>query len=174
MGKDSILNILKQTFHHVIPTKDKRTELSHLKFVSGFVFCFIGDTKTSSLEAIRRFMINTFDTHIGKSCFWERLSRKRFKNMLHEILADLIKKVPSIAVIGEGILVKLKVTSILLIDSSSITLWDGAKESYPGTRTHAGIKCGTPVSICSLGKRSGSLYRQRQSMIENISRALMS
>jgi len=138
--KGNILNVLKQTFQQVIPAQDKRTTLPHLEFVSGFIFYFIGDTKTSSLEAMRRFMINTFERRMSKGAFWERLSRKRFKNMLHELLADLIQKIPSVAVVGEDILAKLKVTSILLIDSSSITLWDGAKRSYPGTRTGAGIK----------------------------------
>jgi len=60
MRKGNILNVLKQTFEQVIPAQDKRTKLSHLKFASGFIFCFIGDTKTSSLETTRRFMINTF------------------------------------------------------------------------------------------------------------------
>ncbi len=140
MKKDNILPVLKQTFKKIIPGEDKRVNLSHLKFVSGFIFCFIGDTKTCSIESIRRFMINTFEVSISKGAFWERLSRNRFKNRLHEIHADLIKKIPSSVVVGEEILSKLKVTSIWLIDSSSITLWDGAKESYPGTRTYAGVK----------------------------------
>jgi len=33
-------------------------------------------------------MINTFDISISKGAFWERLSRNRLKNILHEILAD--------------------------------------------------------------------------------------
>ncbi len=140
MKKDSILKVLKQTFKQVIPAQDRRTTLPHLEFVSGFVFCFLGDTKTSSLEAIRRFMICMFGISISKGAFWERLSRERLKNILRDILADLIKKIPSVALAGEEILNKLKVTSILLIDSSSITLWDGAQNSYPGTRTLAGIK----------------------------------
>jgi len=85
-------------------------------------------------------MLNTFEIPISKGAFWERLSRNRLKNILYEILADLIKKIPSSVVVGKEILAKLKVTSILLIDSSSITLWDGAKKSYPGTRTYAGVK----------------------------------
>ena len=140
MEKDSILNILKQTFKRVIPAQDKRTKIPHLEFVSGFIFCFLGDTKSFSLEAIRRFMISTFEIPISKGAFWERLSRKRLKNILCDILVTLIKRLPSLAIAGEEILTKLKVTSILLIDSSSITLWDGAKESFPGTRTLSGIK----------------------------------
>jgi len=79
--KDNSLNALKQTFKQAVPEQDKRTTLSHLQFVSGLIFCFIGDTKASSLEANRRYMINTFGVRISKGAFWERLSRKRFKNM---------------------------------------------------------------------------------------------
>ncbi len=140
MEKGIILEILKQTLKNAIPTHDRRTTLPHLEFVCGIIFCFIGDTKTSSIESIRRFMIYTFEVRISKGAFWERLSRKRFKNILQTILADLIKKMPSLTIIGEEILDKLKVSSILLIDSSSITLWDGAKKSYPGSRSYAGIK----------------------------------
>ena len=138
--KGIILEILKQTLKNAIPTHDRRTTLPHLEFVCGIIFCFIGDTKTSSIESIRRFMIYTFEVRISKGAFWERLSRKRFKNILQTILAGLIKKMPSLTIIGEEILDKLKVSSILLIDSSSITLWDGAKKSYPGSRSYAGIK----------------------------------
>ena len=138
--KGIILEILKQTLKNAIPAHDRRTTLPHLEFVCGIIFCFIGDTKTSSIESIRRFMIYTFEVRISKGAFWERLSRKRFRNILQTILADLIKKMPSLTIIGEEILDKLKVSSILLIDSSSITLWDGAKKSYPGSRSYAGIK----------------------------------
>ena len=140
MTQSNILRIFKQSFIDKVPSNDRRVGLSHLEFVCGLVFCFIGDTKTSSVEAMRRFMISAFETRISKSAFWERLSRPRLKNILHELLAALMAQLPSVTVIGEEILTQLKITSILLIDSSSMTLWDGAKASYPGTRTTAGIK----------------------------------
>jgi len=74
--KDNLLEILKQTLKDAMPAHDKRTTLPHLEFVCGFIFCFIGDTKTSSIESIRRFMIYTFGIRISKGAFWERLSRK--------------------------------------------------------------------------------------------------
>ncbi len=47
MDKVNILNILKQTFQKSLPGQDKRTTLPHLEFITGLVFCFIGDTKSS-------------------------------------------------------------------------------------------------------------------------------
>ena len=140
MEKDRTLEILKQTLKDVIPARDRRTTQPHLEFVCGFIFCFLGDTKTSSIESIRRFMIYTFGVRISKAAFWERLSRNRLNNILKDLLADLIEKTPSLTIVGEEILDKLRVSSILMVDSSSITLWDGAKKFFPGSRSFAGIK----------------------------------
>ncbi len=72
MEKGNILNILKQTFQQSLPRQDRRTTLPHLEFVVGLVFCFIGDAKSSSLEAMRRFMMAMFGIHRCKGAFWER------------------------------------------------------------------------------------------------------
>jgi len=79
MDKGNILNILKQTFQQSLPKQDKRTTRPHLEFITDLVFCFIEDTKSSSLEAMRRFMMATFGLSISQGAFWERLSRNRLK-----------------------------------------------------------------------------------------------
>ncbi len=53
MEKDTILDVLKQTFTQVIPAQDNRTKLPHLEFVSGFIFCFIGDTNVRKNKVAR-------------------------------------------------------------------------------------------------------------------------
>ena len=140
MKETNILILLKNAFETVIPTKDKRTNISHLEFISGLVFCFYGDSKTFSLEAIRRFIKTTFEKEIGRSAFWERLSRQRLKNILKTLIARLVRDLSTTAFFGADILMQLRVDAIWLIDSSSITLWDGAADEFPGTRTYAGIK----------------------------------
>ncbi len=83
MRKDSILRALKQSFQGAVPESDGRVNLSHLDFITGLVFCFLGDTKSFGLEAIRRFLIATFKRPISKGAFWERLSRNRLKGVSH-------------------------------------------------------------------------------------------
>lgn len=92
MRKDSILRALKQSFHGAVPESDGRVNLSHLDFITGLVFCFLGDTKSFGLEAIRRFLIATFEKPISKGAFWERLSRNRLKGILHDLMERLMNR----------------------------------------------------------------------------------
>ena len=138
MGK--IVSAFGKKFVSAMPKGDKRTGISHQNFISGLVFFFSGDSKSVSLEAMRRHLVATFGKEISRSAFWERLSRKRLRNILTDLISKLIVEFSTAAVLGANILTLLGVNAILLIDSSSITLWDGAKKKFPGTRTHAGIK----------------------------------
>lgn len=140
MRKDSILRALKQSFQGAVPESDSRVNLSHLNFITGLIFCFLGDTKSFGLEAIRRFLIATFERPISKGAFWERLSRNRLKGILHDLMGRLMSRLSSVTRIGEKLLHQLGVSALYLVDSSSITLGDDACESYPGTRTPAAIK----------------------------------
>lgn len=149
MDKGTTLKVIKQCFHKILPDNDSRTKISHLNFIVALVFCYLGDSKMFSLEAIRRNLISKLDMSIGKSSFWERLSRKRLKDFLKAVLGMLLTRLASPIMFGENILATLKVTAIHLVDSSSITLWDGAKDDFPGTRTHAGIKWHTCFDLFS-------------------------
>ncbi len=140
MNTGNTLDVLKQCFEEVVPTEDKRSTIGPLSFVGCLVYCYLGDSKTFSLEAIRRFMLSQLQTRISRSAFWERLSRKRLQRFLSEVVAELMGKLTASVLRGEQILEQLGVSSIQLVDSSSITLWDGAKKDYPGTRSTAGIK----------------------------------
>ena len=64
-------------------------------------------------------------------------------------MAKLIGRLTTSALIGEQLLVRLGVSRIERVDSSSITLWDGAKQAYPGTRTTAGIKWHLALDVLS-------------------------
>jgi hypothetical protein len=77
---------------------------------------------------------------ISRSAFWERLSRDRLKRYLKAVVVELMSQSSTSALIGTELLRSLGVGRIWLVDSSSISLWDGAKASFPGTRTEADIK----------------------------------
>jgi len=84
---------------------------------------------------------------ISRSAFWERLSRQRLKNFLKAVVAELMTQLSTSALIGTRLLSQLGVCGIWLVDSSSISLWDGAKSAFPGTRTSAGIKWHASVDL---------------------------
>jgi len=140
MEKDSSLKIIKQCFNKIIPVSDARAKICPHNFIVALVFCFLGDAKTHSIEAMRRFMMAQLGTEIKRHSFWERLSRNRLKKLLRSLICLLIKWLSQVVFRGGKILLQLNVSGVLLIDSSSISLWDGAKVSHPGTRTTAGIK----------------------------------
>ncbi len=117
MGKVNALEVLKQCFGKIVPEKDARAKISPLEFVVCFIFCYLGDSKTFSLEAIRRPMKAQLNQDISRSAFWERLSRERLKNFLRDIVAELMIQLAGPALIGTHILHQLGVTGILLVDS---------------------------------------------------------
>jgi Transposase DDE domain len=136
----NIFEIMKQSFERVVPMQDGRTDISPLMFVVTLVFSYLGDSKTFSLECIRRMMQNHFNKKMSRSAFWERLSRRRLKEHLRAVVAELMKSFSAKTLLCETVLEQLKVTAILILDSSSITLVKAAKDRFPGTGSKAGIK----------------------------------
>lgn len=147
MSESNTLHVLKQCFEKVIPTKDARTVINPLEFTVCLVFCYLGDSTTFALEAIRRFMKAHLNKEISRSAFWERLSRDRLKNCLRGVVAELMVTLTSSVTIGHQLLKQLGVTAIWVVDSSSITLWARAENRFPGTRTAAGIKWHTAFNV---------------------------
>jgi hypothetical protein len=140
MSQSNTLNVLKQCFEKIVPSQDARTTINPLEFIVCLVFCYLGDSKTFALEAIRRFMKAALNKEISRSAFWERLAGDRLKNHLRCVVAELMITLTSSVTRGNQLLKQLGVTAIWLHDSSSITLCASAKEYFPGTRTAAGIK----------------------------------
>jgi len=140
MTKSNTLEVLKQSFEKVIPSQDARTTVTPLEFVVCLVFCYLGDSKTFALEAIRRFMKAQLGRHLSRSAFWERLAGDRLKTHLRAVVAELMVALAVGITSGHQLLKMLGVTAIWLVDSSSITLWRRAQKQFPGTRTAAGIK----------------------------------
>jgi len=136
----NILTDIKQNIETHVPGQDGRSNISPLAFVVNLIFCYSGDTKKSSLEAIRRQMISHLKTTISRSSFWERLSGKRLNFFLLAVVSTLMSQLSGGMLVGAEVLSSLGVTGIFLVDSCSFTLWDGAKEDYPGTFTEASIK----------------------------------
>ena len=140
MNKSNILDVLKQCFEKIIPSQDARTAINPLSFVVCLVFCYLGDSKTFSLEAIRRFMKSQLNIEISRSAFWERLARDRLQNYLGQVVAELMVTLTSSVLRGNQILKALGVMAMWLVDASAIKLGVRAKNHFPGTRTAAGIK----------------------------------
>ncbi len=129
------LEILKIAFEKHVPAPDKRMTITPLEFMVQLIFCYMGDSKTFSLESIRREMMSNLMKKISKTAFWERLEGNRLKKSLEIILAELMREFSGRLLMGKDILKQLKVDAIWTVDSSTIRLGRKAKRNFPGTGT---------------------------------------
>ena len=56
------------------------------------------------------------------------------------VLGEVMKRVCAVSLLDAELPRRLGVKSVVLLDSSSITLWDGSRSRYPGTWTTAAMK----------------------------------
>lgn len=151
MEKPTILQALHQCFAQVVPATDGRSKIAPLEFVVCLVFCYLGDSKSFSLEAIRRHMINHLDQPLSRSAFWERLARPRLRRLLEGVVAMLMGTLAGALKVDKRLLEAVGVRGIRLLDSTSITLWNGAQHAFPGTWTWAGLKWHACVDVLTGG-----------------------
>ena len=140
MDDHPVFEKIKQCLCKIIPAHDGRSKISPLYFIVCLLFHLVGDTKKRSLESIRRHLKAITGENIARSSFWERLATKRTHKYLQQLAEILMKTLSEKMQVTSSLLETLKVKGIYLIDSSTITLWDGAKDALPGTFFTAGIK----------------------------------
>jgi len=129
----SILDRIQQSFAHV-PDFDPRAKLSPKAFLVTLVFALISDTKSRSLDCIRRFLIAQSGVAICRSTFWQRMASKRLLHLLLETVSQLMKNLASINGIDLALSAKIGVAAIFYIDSSSVSLPAAAKKLFPAPR----------------------------------------
>ena len=95
---------------------------------------FTGDSKTFSLESMRRLVISKTGESIERSTFWERLKTKRLYNQLTQTLTELNKNLSQKAQCDNGVLTKIGVSEISIFDSTITSLYDKAQEDFNVTR----------------------------------------
>lgn len=110
---------LTESFASAIPGVDGRVAISHLNFVVYIVFHFFGDNKQTSIAGMRRAMIKGVGTNISRGAFWERLAGNRLKNTMELLVETLMRNTIGIALINSNILQLLKISGILLLDSTT-------------------------------------------------------
>jgi hypothetical protein len=133
MNNSNTLERLRQCFTGVIPKIDSRSEVSPLEFVINLIFCYFGDTECVSLEAIRRHMKKQTHKNTGRGSFWEKLSRQRLTGFLISAITELLRQLGTSIIGGGCLLEQLGVVRILVVDSTYLSLWDGAADDFPVT-----------------------------------------
>ena len=109
MANTSQLKAVKQIFKGTLSSTDKRAKIQLLDFVTALIFSFTGDSKSFSLEGLRRKMIGYLDQNIPSSSFWDRLATKSLTNNLQNIIGHLMGSLELPAHLGKTFLKALGV-----------------------------------------------------------------
>lgn len=133
---DRVKDIVKKN----APQQDKRTDIEPFLFLTHFILQFKGDVKKLTLESIRLSICAAVGISIARSSFWERIGTKRIRKMLNATLSDITNLFSDRCGVNQALMQELCVSSILLFDSTIVTLGKNAKEAFDGTFAASAIK----------------------------------
>lgn len=141
MDTNNIIETMRKCFKNVLPNELKTGQkLTTLSLVTILTFFFQGNTNGFSIENIRMAFVTYLNIKLAKSTLWERLASRPLSDALMALVQELITNIMVKSLRGKKILKKLKIKKMVIIDSSSISLWDCVAKNFPGTWTTAGIK----------------------------------
>jgi len=80
------------------------------------------------------------NTRISKSSFWERMASQGLTTLLYSLLKKLMGNLVITSLRGANVLKKLKLPKIVLIDSSTVSLWESVATIFPRIWTTVAIK----------------------------------
>lgn len=121
-----------------LPEKDSRANMMPREFTVAVVFGFFRDGDVRSLSNLRMAVIGHLGKTIARSSFWGRLAAKRLGSMLSTLIIHLLQITTTTPLgISADILGALSVLKILILDSTSSSLPDGAASAYPGPRNNS-------------------------------------
>jgi hypothetical protein len=108
-----------------------------LEFITALLCSFATqDGRTKSISALRKSVIALTKETLSRGTFWERIATKKLVKLLQTLLHALVQEVCVQLHIATDILMLLNVGRIYLLDSSSFSLPDGAKENFPAPRNN--------------------------------------
>lgn len=120
-----------------IPNEDRRAKVGTGSLISVLVFFFIRDRGNSrTLESLRKLIQESFKTNFSRGGFWERLATNKLRSTLESFACSMLQSSSVQLGITKDLLSLLKVTAILVIDSTSSSLPRGAKAIFPAPRNN--------------------------------------
>jgi len=141
MNDYNIIKTIKKCFKDTLSNKlNPGQKLTELGLVTVLVLFFQGDSKSMCLENIRMAVFTFLEIKIAKSSFWERIASEGLTKLMYSLSKQLMGNLVIKSLRGAKVLKKLKLQKIVLIDSSTISLWNCVSKIFPGVWTTAGIK----------------------------------
>lgn len=128
-------------------SKDTRSKISTGQIVSVLIFFFSRDRDKKSLETLRRLIQKHFNSKLSRGGFWERLATIKLRETLETMVCSLIGSIVGPIVIGSELLKTLGVSAILILDSTSSSLPNGAKNAFPAPRKNV-VPAAVKLHLC--------------------------
>jgi putative transposase len=132
-----VISKIKGIFRTQFPNNDDRCKIQQPDFIAALV-CGIPsqDGRTKSLSGLRKSVGELTQCLLSRGAFWERMASKRLTRHLRSLLSNLMSELCVGLAIGSEILQALGVVGIVMHDSSSFTLPDGASGEFPAPRNN--------------------------------------
>lgn len=131
----TILSQIRQVFLS-IPEKDERAKIGPRAFLIALITAMVTDSKSRSIANLRRQTMALLGESIARSSYWQRLGSKRLTFFLAQSIRGLVAELAGKFDINEGILKKLGIKGIFLLDASSVTLPNKASKEFPAPRNN--------------------------------------
>ena len=136
MQLEKVLNQIKIRFSQ-ISNQDPRATIGTRDLVTTLVFCLFRDRGGfRSLDCLRRLVQATCGVSISRGTFWERLATHKLHKLLDGLLASMVQELACKLAVTAQLFKVLHVKSILLLDSTSSSLPEAAKETFPAPRNN--------------------------------------
>lgn len=137
METNKVISRIKGIFGKIFQKADGRCTIQTGDLVAALV-CGLGtqDGRRKSISALRKSVMEFTKTKLSRGAFWERMASKRLLKHLYLLLNTLTAELCVQLEVGSEIFTILGVSKILLLDSSSFSLPDGARGQFPAPRNN--------------------------------------
>jgi putative transposase len=137
METTKVISKITAIFNEILPAQDRRCKIQPVHFIAALICGFATtDGRVKCMSALRKTVVDFTQEKLARSTFWGRMSTKKMTHLLRALLSALISEICVQLQVGQSLLSALNISKILLLDSSSLTLPDGASADFPAPRNN--------------------------------------
>ena len=130
-------------------SEDRRAKIQDGDFILGLLYATANASEKFSLSFLRLSVCNFLGVVVGQSSFNERVATESLIRQIQHVLGILLKTAAAPGVDQQAckLAEKLGVESIVAVDGSLVSLWDGLSKEFKGTFVTAAIKLHLAIDL---------------------------
>ena len=143
------LRKLKSTLQTALNANDRRAKIQDGDFIVALLHATAVGTDSFSLAMLRLSVCSFLGIVVGQSAFNERMGTESLLRQVQLTLGVLMKEASMVRSSRQaaGLADRLGVESIVGVDGSLVSLWDGLSETFKGTFMEAAIKLHLAIDL---------------------------